>query len=123
LFAAAGRKLAGAVLLCAAGALLIVLSRRALERNWSDLVLLKQNHELIHSGPYNWMRHPLYTGLILGLTGSALTVGSRASYGVAVFCFIGLFLKSRREEALLAREFPEYKEYRRRVKAFVLLLL
>ena len=103
----------------ATGVLLIVLSRRALGQNWSDLVLLKQNHELVRKGPYTLVRHPLYSGMILGLLGSAMTVGSRAGYGIATACFIGLFAKSRREEALLTRQFLAYEVYRRQVRAFI----
>lgn len=60
-----------------------------------------------------------YSGMVLGLLGSALTVGTRVGFGVVAFCFIGLFAKSRKEEALLTRQIPGYAEFKRRVKAFV----
>jgi len=104
---------------CATGVTLIALARRALGRNWSDLVLLKENHQLVRTGPYRWIRHPLYTGLLLALLGSALTSENRAGYAIIGFCFVGLLVKSRKEEKLLARQFPMYGEYQRRVRAFV----
>lgn len=107
------------VAFCATGIALIVVARRVLGRNWSDLVVLKQDHQLVQSGPYRWMRHPLYSGLLLALLGSALTVGGGAGYAITGCCFIGLLIKSRKEEQLLAREFPTYGEYRHHVRAFV----
>ncbi len=118
--------LAGAagLVICAAGLLLVIVSRRALGRNWSDLVALKQHHELIERGPYRWVRHPLYSGVLLGLLGAALTVGTAIAYGVAAFCAWGLVVKSRQEEKLLAQGFPAaYPAYRRRVKAFIPFLI
>jgi protein-S-isoprenylcysteine O-methyltransferase Ste14 len=111
------------VVLCAAGILLVILARRALGRNWSDLVVLKENHELVCTTPYNLVRHPLYAGMILATLGSALTVGSRAGYGIAAIYFLGLFVKSRKEEAPLTRQFPENAQYRQRVAGFIPFLL
>ena len=107
------------VLLCAAGLLLVVVSRITLGRNWSDLVVLKQDHRVVKNGPYRWVRHPLYSGTVLALLGSAFTVSTPAAYFIPTFCFFGLLFKSRKEEALLSRELPAYAEYRRRTKAFI----
>ena len=72
------------------------------------------DHRLIRSGPYAYVRHPLYAGLLLAMVGTALVVGEwRAVVGVMV----GLMEFSRKagkEEALLAAEFnDDYQEYRR----------
>jgi len=61
----------------------------------------------------------VHGGLLLGLLGSALTSGNRAGYAITAFCFVGLLIKSRKEERLLARQFPMYREYQRQVMAFV----
>ena len=55
-----------------AGLTLAVLARRYLGRNWSGTVTLKRGHELICAGPYRYVRHPIYTGLLLAFVGSAL---------------------------------------------------
>jgi protein-S-isoprenylcysteine O-methyltransferase Ste14 len=110
---------AAGVLLCAAGVGLVMASRSFLGRNWSDLVVLKQDHKLIQSGPYRWVRHPLYSGMLLAILGSAVTVNHPAAY-VAIPCILaGFWIKSRQEEKLLQTRFPEYGDYRRHVKAFI----
>jgi protein-S-isoprenylcysteine O-methyltransferase Ste14 len=112
------------IALCAGGVALVIQSRRALGRNWSDLVVVKENHEIVQKGPYRWLRHPLYWGCILGFLGSAMTLGTPLAYGIAAFCALGFFFKARKEEALLAAHFPTaYPAYRKRVKAFVPFLL
>jgi len=66
----------------AAGLLFSVWARRYLGRNWSRAVTIKKDHELITSGPYSLVRHPIYTGLLVGLFGCALAVGEwRADSG------------------------------------------
>jgi protein-S-isoprenylcysteine O-methyltransferase Ste14 len=107
------------VAICAAGVALVIASRRNLGRNWSDLVVLKHNHELIQSGPYRWIRHPLYSGMLLAILGSAITVHSRLAYIAVPIVWLGFWLKACREEALLEQQFPEYRNYRHRVKAFI----
>jgi protein-S-isoprenylcysteine O-methyltransferase Ste14 len=109
----------GGVAICACGLLLIGCLRRALGKDWSDLVVVRKDHVAGAEGPYKWIRHPMYAGLVLALLGSALTVETRAAFSIAAVCFVGLFVKSRREEALLANRIAGYAEYRRRVKAFV----
>jgi protein-S-isoprenylcysteine O-methyltransferase Ste14 len=109
--------------LCAAGVALVIASRRNLGRNWSDLVVLKRNHELIQSGPYRWVRHPLYSGMLLAILGSAMTVNSGFAYTAVPIVWLGFWLKARREETLLEQQFPEYRHYRQKVKAFIPLIL
>jgi protein-S-isoprenylcysteine O-methyltransferase Ste14 len=91
--------------ICAAGVALVIASRRNLGRNWSDLVVLKRNHELIQTGPYRWVRHPLYSGMLLAILGSAMTVNSRFAYIAVPIVWLGFWLKARREEALLEQQF------------------
>ncbi len=58
-----------------AGLLLAVWARVRLAGNWSGSVTLKEEHEIVRSGPYRWIRHPIYTGLLFALLGSALALG------------------------------------------------
>jgi len=98
-----------------AGLAITVWARRHLGQFWSARVMLKEGHELIQSGPYARVRHPIYSGIFLAMLGTALFVGQwRALLGAAVF-FAGHSLKARQEESLLAGQFgAAYEEYRER---------
>lgn len=92
-------------ILTALGVGLAAWARYVLGKNWSAAVTLKEGHELIRSGPYARIRHPIYSGIILGLLGTALAIGEwRALVGAAVM-WTSYFFKARREEALLSGEF------------------
>jgi protein-S-isoprenylcysteine O-methyltransferase Ste14 len=95
------------------GMLFSIWARVTLGRNWSGTVVLKEGQELISAGPYALVRHPIYTGLLIALAGTALYDGRvRALVGLALFA-IGFTLKARAEEALLEGEFgDEYRSYR-----------
>jgi protein-S-isoprenylcysteine O-methyltransferase Ste14 len=89
-------------------------ARRTLGGNWSGTVTLKVDHELVQSGPYRWIRHPIYTGLLLAVLGTGLAAGRL--YGVVAFVLILLALlwKLRVEERWMRAEFGErYEQYRR----------
>ena len=76
--------------------------------------MLKVDHQLIRSGPYAYVRHPIYTGLFLATAGTALVVGEwRAVVGV-LLTLVAHSRKAAKEEALLATEFGEqYQDYRK----------
>ncbi len=97
-----------------------VWARRHIGQFWSGRVMLKEGHQLIQSGPYARVRHPIYSGIFLAMLGTALFVGEwRALLGAAIF-FVAHWLKAKREEALLAGKFGEaYEEYRRRTGSLV----
>lgn len=107
-------------LLIVAGLLFTVWARVRLGRNWSGIVTLKQDHELVRSGPYRWVRHPIYTGLLLAVAGTALIVGQwRGVMGWAIV-FASFWFKLRREERWMLEVFGEqYSDYRRHTKAIV----
>lgn len=94
-------------------------ARFYLGSNWSAVVTVKQNHELVRSGPYALVRHPIYTGICLAFLGTALYVGQiRALVGL-VLSATGYKLKSVTEEAMMERQFAEYQQYKREVKALI----
>ena len=102
------------------GLLIALCARFALGTNWSGRVTIKQDHALITSGPYAWVRHPIYTGILLMIGGSALAIATLMAFiGFMVF-LAGVIIKLRQEEGLMMRRFPgSYPDYRRRVKRLV----
>lgn len=102
------------------GAALAICSRAMLGRNWSATVQLKHGHELITSGPYRFVRHPIYTGLLSLFLGNAVMVGDwRGLLAVAVV-FLSFWRKFRLEEVWLAEYFGEpYRLYQVRTKALI----
>ncbi len=109
----------GAVV-CIFGLLVTIWARWTLGGNWSSEVAFKQGHELVKTGPYSFVRHPIYTGLLLMCLGTAIEVGQLHSWlGLPLLC-TGFWIKLRQEEALLVRHFPDdYPAYRKQVKALV----
>ncbi len=95
-----------------AGLAFTVWARVHLGRNWSGIVTLKQGHELVRSGPYRWVRHPIYTGLIIAFLGTAVAYN-------ALRCFVGVALiaasfvrKLHVEERFMRAQFgEEYSRY------------
>jgi protein-S-isoprenylcysteine O-methyltransferase Ste14 len=111
------------VILLIAGLIIAIAARRTLARNWSGAVTLKEDHELITTGPYQYVRHPIYTGMLLMILGTALSV---ATLGACIGFFIivvGILLKSRQEEALLTKHFVQgylsYKKFTRTLIPFI----
>lgn len=102
------------------GLALAVWARYSLGGNWSGAVTLKEGHELIGSGPYRRIRHPIYTGFDVGIAGTALVVGEwRGVLAFAIAVVMYLF-KARKEEAWLTREFgPAFEEHRARTGMFL----
>jgi protein-S-isoprenylcysteine O-methyltransferase Ste14 len=97
-----------------------VWARFILGRNWSGTVTVKENHVLITRGPYAWVRHPIYTGILLAALGTAIVGGTFASLVVVALVTLALWLKLRIEERFMLETFGEqYASYRQRVKALI----
>ena len=108
------------VVLCVVGLGFAVWARVEIGRFWSGTVALKAEHALIRGGPYAITRHPIYSGLLLALVGTALTRDSRAALLGLPVVFAGLFVKLKQEERLLLDRFgPEYEKYRAEVPALI----
>ena len=94
-------------------------ARVHLGRNWSPQPAVKVGHELVTSGPYAFVRHPIYTGIILMAFGTALT-GTIFGIGVFLIASIVFILRIRKEEKIMLGLFPnEYREYEKRTKRLV----
>jgi protein-S-isoprenylcysteine O-methyltransferase Ste14 len=109
----------GAVV-CVFGLFITVWARRTLAGNWSSDVTFKQGHELVKTGPYRFVRHPIYTGLLVMCLGSAIEIGRLRCWLSIVVVGIGFWIKLTQEESLMLRHFPDaYPVYQKRVKALV----
>ncbi len=96
------------------GIAVAIWARRSLGQYWSARVTVKVDHQLIQSGPYAYVRHPIYTGLLLATAGTALVVGEWRALVAVVLTLVAFSHKARKEEALLSSEFgDQYQEYRR----------
>ena len=103
------------------GVAFAIWARVVLGGNWSGLVMeIKEHHELVQSGPYAVVRHPIYTGLLLAIIGTALTLGTLAAY-VAVALALAVFLiRVQVEEGLMQERFGECHDvYRERTKKLI----
>jgi len=103
-----------------AGVLLCFWARAILGRNWSGTVTIKQNHELILRGPYSFVRHPIYTGLLAGMLGTAIVFGLARCFVGVLIIGVSLWIKSQIEERFMVQQFGEkYLQYRRQVRALI----
>lgn len=108
----------------AAGLGFAVWARLVLGRNWSGTVTLKQDHELIRRGPYRWVRHPIYTGLLLGFLGTAIALTQWRGLLALLIAFVALWRKLRHEERWLGEVFGvDYAQYRSEVAALIPFML
>jgi len=110
----------GGGLITAAGLVFSAWARRQLGANWSQAVTIKEDHDLITRGPYALVRHPIYSGLLLALVGSAVARGEWRGLLAVVLVFLVLWHKLRLEEKWLRAHFGDsYDAYARRVAALV----
>ena len=104
-----------------AGVAFAIWARITLGKNWSGAaVTIKKDHQLIESGPYAYVRHPIYGGFLTAVIGTAFTIGTVASFLSPIFLLAVFTLRMRREEEMLTLQFPnEYPSYITRTKALI----
>ena len=115
---AGGYALAGLTL---AGVLFSWWARIHLGRLWSSAITRKEGHRVVDTGPYAWVRHPIYTGLIAAILATAVAEGTASALAGAALIAFGLGLKARTEESFLVVELgaDAYGAYCRRVPMLV----
>lgn len=108
------------VLLILIGCGFAVWARVTLAGNWSGSVTVKENHVLITRGPYAWVRHPIYAGILFALVGTAVVSGQFVYLLALALSIFALWLKLRTEEKFMLETFGEqYIVYRQHVKALI----
>ncbi|HEV2111532.1 MAG TPA: isoprenylcysteine carboxylmethyltransferase family protein [Gammaproteobacteria bacterium] len=107
--------LAGAAL-CVLGVGFAIWARATLGRNWGMPMSRKEDPELVTGGPYAYVRHPIYGGILMAMLGSAL--GGMLIWSIPlVLCVVYFVYSARNEEKLMLEQFPEqYPAYMKRTK-------
>lgn len=94
-------------------------ARLTIGSNWSGVVMIKSDHELIQSGPYSIVRHPTYSGFIFALIGTVMVLNEWRGvigFGILVISFLW---KIEKEEKMLSHQFPNYKDYQQKTKKII----
>ena len=107
--------------LCAAAWIIFYRARAALAENWSFVARTRADHQLVQTGPYAFVRHPIYLCLLLWLLAMALAMGHPQRLGIGLPLYVaGTLLRVREEERLLRAMFgAAFDAYAARVKRFV----
>ena len=109
-----------AAVLCVIGLSFAIWARVTLGRNWSGVVTLKEEHELVERGPYRFVRHPIYTGILTMFFATALAQGHLSGFVGTLLMFVSFWIKLGREEELMLQQFPErYRVYQQRAKRII----
>jgi protein-S-isoprenylcysteine O-methyltransferase Ste14 len=106
------------LVLAALGIGLAIWARLYLGRNWGMPMSVKENAELVTTGPYAYIRNPIYAGILLAALGSALIDWW---WGLFLVCAVAYFIYSAKvEERILLREFPDaYPAYKARTESLI----
>jgi protein-S-isoprenylcysteine O-methyltransferase Ste14 len=90
-------------------------SRATLGKEWSSQLQMRQRHHLVTTGPYAWIRHPIYLALMSFLAAIALVTANWFFIALLAFSIVDLALRIPKEEEMMIEEFgDEYKTYMQR---------
>ena len=108
------------LVLTAVGVGISIWARVSLGANWSGVVTLKDGHELVRKGLYRWIRHPIYTGILLAMIGTAMIKGHLRGWMGFLVVLAAFYFKARREEGFLRQEFGDgFEEHAKRTGMFL----
>jgi protein-S-isoprenylcysteine O-methyltransferase Ste14 len=94
-------------------------TQAALGKEWSPQLQLREEHHLVTTGPYAWVRHPLYTAMYGWAAGVALLTANWVFVALAALSIVGLVVRIPREEEMMIGEFGEaYRAYMQRTEWF-----
>jgi protein-S-isoprenylcysteine O-methyltransferase Ste14 len=102
-----------------AGSLLVWMFR-TLGRNLTDTVVTRKQHTLVTTGPYRWVRHPMYASAALAIVGNSLVAANWFIFAAGCLALSLLVIRTRKEEQNLIAKFgDEYRDYMQRTGRFV----
>ena len=103
------------IVLTACGIALAIWARSYLGANWSATITILAGHSLVSTGPYARLRHPIYSGMLLAMAGTALAQGDWRGLLALAIALVAWSIKARKEEAWLQAEFgAQFDEHARR---------
>jgi protein-S-isoprenylcysteine O-methyltransferase Ste14 len=106
--------------LTAVGVGLAIWARLTLGANWSGVVTVKKDHELIRKGLYRWIRHPIYTGILTSFIGTAMIMDHIRGWLGFLIIWTTFYFKARREESFLRQEFADgFEEHAKHTGMFL----
>ena len=111
--------LLGGLILGGVGGLLAFGGLVSLGTNLTAVPHPKENASLVQTGAYRFVRHPIYSGIILGAFGYGLLVNGTFTLGYALILFLFFDIKSRKEELWLAQKYDGYSAYQMQVRKLV----
>ncbi len=102
-----------ALVLVGCGLAFAVWARWHLAGNWSARVTVKEDHQLIRTGPYRWVRHPIYTGMLVALLGTVIEIGTPIAFVAFALIVYSFVRKLAVEEQFMTATFgADYERYR-----------
>jgi len=111
------------VSICVLGIAFAIWARIHIGKNWGMPMSQKKEPELVTTGPYRFVRHPIYTGLVIAMIGSLLAEGFMWMIWL-VFMGCYFFYSAKKEERSMMLQFPDkYREYMRRTEMLIPFIL
>lgn len=110
------------VVVCAAGVAVAIWARLCLGRNWGMPMSVRGHPTLVRDGPYRYVRHPIYSGVLLMILGTALASGPAwlvAAAGAAAYFVMSLRVEEADMASLFPDDYPQYAAHTKRLIPFV----
>ena len=112
------------IVITALGFAFALWARLRLGSNWSGTVTIKVGHTLIRTGPYRWVRHPIYTGIVIAMAGTAIALNQWRGVVAVFVLWVALTMKRLKEEEFMRQTFgAQYIEYSQTTGAIFPLLM